>query len=159
MLFTNKICGSYNRTLNLRFVGAYKSILNFDRCIKEIIEICENRNIYQERNISITRALQFYVNNKTHDIELINNSDLKEIKDKYLNYLNCNHIPNNDWNYSFEDEDNYYKKKELNDDYEGIEDSENSDESKSEEEIANSTQIEIMMTKMERMKTKIIIIN
>ncbi len=40
----------------------------------------------------------FYVNNKEDHIELINNSDLKEIKFKYWNYLNGNHIPINDWN-------------------------------------------------------------
>ena len=88
MFYTNSICESYNRTLNLRFVGSCKSILNFERCIKEVFERYENRNIYQERNISITRALQFYVNNKTDKIELIKNSDLKDIKKKYLNYLN-----------------------------------------------------------------------
>ena len=32
--------------------------------IKEIIEIYENRNINKEPNLPITRALQFYVNNK-----------------------------------------------------------------------------------------------
>ena len=52
----------YNRTLNLRFVGSCKSILNFEKCIKQVIQIYDNRSIYQERNISITRALQYYVN-------------------------------------------------------------------------------------------------
>ena len=53
--------------------------------IKEIIEIYKNRNINKEPNL------------------LINNSDLKEIKNKYLNYLNGNHILINDWKYSSED--------------------------------------------------------
>ena len=97
MFYTSNICESYNRTLNLRFVATYKTILNFERLIKEIIEKYENRNIYQEWYISLTRALQFYVNNKTDSIELIDNSDLKEIKNKYLNYLNGNHISINDW--------------------------------------------------------------
>ena len=103
MFYTSNICESYNRTLNLRFVAAYKRILNFERLIKEIVEKYENRNIYQEWYISLTRALQFYVNNKTDNIELIDNSDLKEIKNKYLNYLNGNHILINDWKYSSED--------------------------------------------------------
>ena len=30
MFYTNNICESYNRTLNLRFVVAYKNILNFE---------------------------------------------------------------------------------------------------------------------------------
>ena len=30
MFYTKNICESYNRTLNLRFVVAYKSILNFE---------------------------------------------------------------------------------------------------------------------------------
>ena len=41
----------------------------------------------------------------------------------------------NDWNYSNVDEDNYYKKKELNNKYEWIADSENNKESESEEKI------------------------
>ena len=48
VFYTSNICESYIRTLNLRFVGSCKSILIFERCIKEIIEIYKNRNIYQE---------------------------------------------------------------------------------------------------------------
>ena len=80
ILYANSICESYNRTLNLRFVDSCKSILNFEKSIKKLIEIYDNRNVYQERNISITRAFQFYVNNKIDNIELIKNSNLIEIK-------------------------------------------------------------------------------
>ena len=63
MFFTNNICESYNRTLNLKFIGGCKSLYNFERSLKEVITLYNNTPVYQERNISITRSLQYYVQN------------------------------------------------------------------------------------------------
>ena len=53
--------------------------MNFKKCIKEIINIYNEKSIYKERNVSITRALQFYVShNEVNNI--ITNKELKEIK-------------------------------------------------------------------------------
>ena len=87
MFFTNKICESMNRTLNSKYIGGCKTFYSFKNCILEIIDFYTNKQeIYQERNVSITRSLEYYIKNKII-IDLIEHDTLKEIKKEYKNFL------------------------------------------------------------------------
>jgi len=66
-----------NRTLNMKFVGGWKTFYNFKTCITDVINLYNDRKPYQEINISITRALEYYVKNKLV-ITLFSHQDLKK---------------------------------------------------------------------------------
>ena len=62
MFYTNNICESINRTLNSKFVGGCKTFYNFKNSIIDIIDLYKNNTrIYQEKNVSISRSLDYYV--------------------------------------------------------------------------------------------------
>ena len=87
LFYTNNICESMNRTLNMKFIGGCKTFFNFKNCIIDIIDIYEKNNkVYQEINGSITRALEYYVK-KNLIITLIKNEDLKKIKTDYKKFM------------------------------------------------------------------------
>ena len=77
--YTNNICESFNRTLNLKYVGTCKTIFNFKNSIKDTISIYSKNKLYVERNLSITRALNFF--NLTYNPkDLITDNDIFKIK-------------------------------------------------------------------------------
>ena len=83
LFYTNNICESMNRTLNSKYIGGCKTYYAFKNCILDIIDFYTNKQvIYQERNISITRSLAFYVKNRLI-IDIIKHETLKKIKSEY----------------------------------------------------------------------------
>ena len=84
IFFTNNITESTNKTINLHFIKSKKTFWNFHECLLEIFYIFKNKNKYVEKKISITRALQYYIENiDNEEIELIDYRDLKNIKLEY----------------------------------------------------------------------------
>ena len=84
--FTNNICESTNRTLNMNYKGACKSILSFEIAVKNLIKLYDEKKPYVEDNFSKSRALAYFVT--THEIKnLITNNIIKEINLNYKNYL------------------------------------------------------------------------
>ena len=61
IFFTNNICESFNRTLNKKYIGYCKTMYNFKKNILDIIDIYTMHCEYKEKNISLTRALAYYV--------------------------------------------------------------------------------------------------
>ena len=43
LFYTNNICESMNRTLNMKFVGGCKTFYNFKNCVIDIIEMYEKK--------------------------------------------------------------------------------------------------------------------
>ena len=110
LFYTNNICESMNRTLNMKFIGGCKTFFNFKNCIKDIIDMYEKNNkVYQEINGSITRALEYYVK-KTLVITLIKNEDLKKIKMEYKKFMLDNKYPMLENSYDSDSISNYEKK-------------------------------------------------
>lgn len=60
--FTNNICESMNRTLNIKYIGGCKTFYAFNNCIFDFYS--NKHDIYQEKNVSITRSLEYYLKNK-----------------------------------------------------------------------------------------------
>ena len=90
--FTNNICESTNRSLNINYIGGCNSFLNFYKAITDLIFIFENKDSYDENKLSITRAINYYVT-KNKNIELITNNKLLEILKEYENHLLKEKIP------------------------------------------------------------------
>ena len=61
--FTNNICESNNRTLNLKYIGVCKSYYGFRNAILELINIFKEKKPYEEKYCSITHALDYYGKN------------------------------------------------------------------------------------------------
>ena len=57
--FTNNICESTNRTLNMNYKGACKSILSFENAILSLIKLYENKKKYVDFTFSVSRAIAF----------------------------------------------------------------------------------------------------
>ena len=126
LFFTNNICESMNRTLNSKYIVGCKTFYSFKNSILDIIDFYTNKiDVYQERNVSITRSLEYYVKIKLI-INLINNDSLKAIKKEYKDFLVKNKYPFNQNNYDSDSLSNYEKKKPF---------FINSSDSESEEEI------------------------
>ena len=69
LFYTNNITESFNRTLNKKYIGFCRTMLKFNNAIIDTINLYKMHNIYQERKLSITRALEHYVkNNVSFDI-------------------------------------------------------------------------------------------
>ena len=125
IFFTNNIVESFNRTLNKKYIGACKTLFNFRNAIKDIISFYNAKTIYQEKKISITKGLEFYVK-QTTNFNIITNDTLKKIKEKYKNYLKNNNFPINMNNSDLSDNTDYYEIKGE----ESISESEEDDNSK-----------------------------
>ena len=57
-----------------------------------LIKFFDNKRTYEERYLSITRSLDYYVK-KSKDIKLITNADLITIKEEYLKFRIKNKLP------------------------------------------------------------------
>ena len=79
LFYTNNIVESFNRTLNKKYVGMYKTIFNYKNALIDIISFYNLKNIYQERRCSLTRTLEDYVKIET-EFKLITNESIKDIK-------------------------------------------------------------------------------
>ena len=90
--FTNNICESKNRALNNRVIGFCKSYFSFSHAILDLIHFFDNKNKYEERYVSITRSLDYYVK-KSKNIKLITNEDLTTIKEEYDKFRSKNKLP------------------------------------------------------------------
>ena len=119
LFYTNNITESFNRTLNKKYIGFCKTMYNFKNAILDTIILYTMHNTYQEKKLSITRSLEHYVKTKEH-FDLIENKDLKKIKDMYKEYLLKNKLPLNDLNEynNSSDSDNYDKEGEFETDKE-----------------------------------------
>ena len=109
--YTNNICESFNRSLNSQYIGKTKTIFHFKSAIKNLIEIYNVKNIYQEKKLSTSRALAYYTK-RNNIIHLINLKDMEKIKNSYKEYLKKNKIPFIDNNYDSDEDENYEKLKE-----------------------------------------------
>ena len=79
LFFTNNICESMNRTFNSKYIGGCKTFYSFKNSILDIIDFYTNKiDVYQERNVSISISLEYYVKNKLI-INLIDGESLKAI--------------------------------------------------------------------------------
>ena len=94
LFFLPRISESINRTLNNREIGLYKSYFIFSNEILELIKLPDNKNIYEERNLSIIRSLDYYIkkNKGIKVINLIINEDLITIKEEYLKFRIKNNL-------------------------------------------------------------------
>ena len=110
LFYTNNICESMNRTINMKFIGGCKTFFNFKNCILDIIDMYNmNTKVYQEINGSITRSLEYYVK-KALVINLIKHEDLKKIKFEYKKYMLDNKYPILENDYDSDSISNYEKK-------------------------------------------------
>ena len=67
-------------------------MLNFNNAIIDTINLYKMHNIYQERKLSITRALEHYVKNNV-SFDIISFKELKKIKLSYKDYMENNNLP------------------------------------------------------------------
>ena len=67
-------------------------MLHFKKAICDLITIYNDHPLYQEKKLSVSRALEHYVK-RMEIIELINSKDLENIKNSYKKYLKENKIP------------------------------------------------------------------
>ena len=110
LFFNNNICESMYRTLNSKYIGGCKTFYSFKNIILDIIDFYTNKiDVYQERNVSVSRSLEYYVKNKLI-INLIDNYSLKAIKNEYKDFLAKNKYPFNENNYDSDSLSNYEKK-------------------------------------------------
>ena len=86
IFYTNNICESFNRSLNSQYIGKTKTFFHFKSAIKNLIEIYNVKNIYQEKKLSTSRALAYYTK-RNNIIHLINLKDMEKIKNSYKEYL------------------------------------------------------------------------
>ena len=60
LFFTNNISERMNRTLKSEYIEGYKTFYSFKICIlKKKYFYTNKQDIYQERNVSITRSLKY----------------------------------------------------------------------------------------------------
>ena len=52
---------STNRYLNMHYVGTCKNFFAFENAIVDVIKYYYTKNEYIERNLSITRAISYYI--------------------------------------------------------------------------------------------------
>ena len=99
--------------MNKKYIGFCKTMFNFKNAILETIDLYSMHNTYQERKLSISRALEHYV--KINDsFDLIKFKDLKNIKNLYKEFLLKNKISNNcKSSYDSINERSFYSKKEV----------------------------------------------
>ena len=83
-------------------------MFNFQNCIRDVIKIYDNHSKYNDKQISITKALVHYVKSN-NNFDLITDNYLNGIKKDYQKFLEENHLPldNND----SENNDSDYEKK------------------------------------------------
>ena len=124
--YTNNICESFNRTINSKYIGKCKTLEHFKKAVIDLLEMYNVKNCYQEKKLSTSRALAYYINRNTN-IKLISAKDLEKIKQSYKEYLKKNKIPYDNSNFESDDEDNYNK----------ILESDNNSDSDNEEEEVN----------------------
>ena len=92
LFYTNNITESFNRTLNKKYIGFCRTMFNFNNAIIDTINLYKMHNIYQERKLSITRALEHYVKNNV-SFDIISFKELKKIKLSYKDYMENNNLP------------------------------------------------------------------
>ena len=83
--FTNNVCESTNRILNMKAIGMYKTFYSFKRAILDLLNYFKNKNVYKEKYISLTRAMGYYAKN-TKKYKLITDSDIENIINDYLKF-------------------------------------------------------------------------
>jgi len=86
LYFTNNIVESFNSIINNKFIGFCPAMYNYKNTLTEVISLYEMKNVYKEKKLSLTRALQNYVKSK-NDFDLMDNNDIKKIKANYKDYL------------------------------------------------------------------------
>ena len=85
--FTNNACESINRTINSFYKYSQKTFMNFELCIKRIIDLYDSHVDYVEKTISITRILSWYC--KCHIITSLKNyNDIEEMTKEYNDHFN-----------------------------------------------------------------------
>ena len=82
---------------------------NCGRALIEVISLYEMKKKYNERKISVTRALEHYLKIKEY-FDLINHENLKQIKEEYKKYLEVNNLPLDNY-------DNLDNENDINSDY------------------------------------------
>ena len=87
-------------------------MFNFNNAIIDTINLYKMHNIYQERKLSITRALEHYVKNNV-SFDIISFKELKKIKLSYKDYMENNNLPYiNDSSVDSINDSLFYEKKE-----------------------------------------------
>ena len=84
--YTNNICESLNRTLNLHFLPTKKNFYNFKRAILDVINLYKNKPVYKPHGLSITKILAWWCQNN-EITDLLTKKDYNEIVNKYIKYL------------------------------------------------------------------------
>ena len=84
--YTNNICESFNRSINSKYIGKCKTLQHFKKAIIDLIDIYNVKKCYQEKKLSTSRALAYYVI-RNEVINLINTKDMDKIKLAYKEYL------------------------------------------------------------------------
>ena len=65
IFFTNNIVESFNSISNKKLVCFCKTMFNYKRALLEVIALYEMKGPYNEKKISITRAIEHYCKSKT----------------------------------------------------------------------------------------------
>ena len=59
--FTNNNCEWTNRSLNINYVGGCNTFFNFCKVLNEFKNYFDNKEVYDEKKLSITRSLNYNV--------------------------------------------------------------------------------------------------